>query len=148
MNAHPAQQQIGVIMNYFNLFVMTQQAGIENPSLFPFPFNMHLIFACIGAVFFAYRFFTQRRPFQIIMAVAIPLSLLVWISESRTVFYGIGIAEAVLIIAAAVVSLIFKTPQENDAEAEETLDEDTSETEEKADEDAVESSEANEEEQS
>ena len=80
--------------------------------------------------------------------MAIPLSLLVWISESRTVFYGIGIAEAVLIIAAAVVSLIFKTPQENDAEAEETSDEDISETEEKADEDAVESSEANEEEQS
>lgn len=136
-NAHSAQQQIGVIMNYFDLFVMTQQAGIENPSLFPFPFHMHLIFACIGAVFFAYRFFTQKRPFQIIMAVAIPLSLLVWISESRMLFYGVGIAEAVLIIAAAVVSLIFKTPQENDTGSEEA-----------ADEDAVESSNTNEEEQS
>lgn len=71
------------------------------------------------------------------MAVAIPLSLLVWISESRALFYGIGIAEAVLIIAAAVASLIFKTPQENDTEAEETEDENS-----------VESSGTNEEEQS
>lgn len=148
VNIHPLQQQIGVIMNYFDLFVMTQQAGIENPSLFPFPFHMHLIFACIGAIFFAYRFYTQKRPFQIIMAVAIPLSLLVWISESRALFYGIGIAEAVLIIAAAVASLIFKTPQENDTEAEETANEANSEAEETEDENSVESSGTNEEEQS
>ncbi len=110
-------------MNYFDFFVMTQQAEVENPSLFPFPFHMHLIFACIGAVFFAYRFFTQRRPFQIIMAVAIPLSLLVRISESRTVFYGVGIAEAALILAAAVTSLIFKAPQNDESETDEAADE-------------------------
>lgn len=99
-------------MNYFDYFIMTQQAEVENPSLFPFPFKMHLIFACIGAIFFAYRFFTQRRPFQLIMAVATPLSLIVWISESRTVFYGLGIAEAVLILAAIVTSFIFKKPRD------------------------------------
>lgn len=132
-------------MNYFDFFVMTQQAGIENPTLFPFPFRMHLIFACIGAVFFAYRFFTQKRPFQLIMAVAIPLSLLVWISESKTVFYGVGIAEAVLIIAAAVLSLIFRAPKEIAEEADGSPDEDAPETEEKANENAAESSEANEE---
>ncbi len=135
-------------MNYFDFFVMTQQAGIENPTLFPFPFRMHLIFACIGAVFFAYRFFTQKRPFQLIMAVAIPLSLLVWISESKTVFYGVGIAEAVLIAAAAVLSLIFRSPKEIAEEADGSPDEDAPETEEKANENAAESSEANEEEQS
>lgn len=122
-------------MNYFDFFVMTQQAEVENPSLFPFPFHMHLIFACIGAIFFAYRFFTQKRPFQIIMAVAIPLSLLVWISESRTVFYGVGIAEAVLILAAAVMSLIFKAPQNDESEPDETSDENEEETDETDEED-------------
>lgn len=96
-------------MNYFDIFTLTQQAEIENPSLFPFPFKMHLIFACLAAVFFAYRFFTQKQPFQLIMAVAIPASLLIWLSESKTLFYAVGIAEAVLILAAIVTSFIFKS---------------------------------------
>lgn len=103
-------------MNLFQTFLLTQQAGIENPSLFPFPFKMHLIFGIFGAVFFAYRFFTQKRPFQLIMAVAIPLSLIVWLSESKTLFYGLGIAEAILILAAVVTSFIFKAPLEDLAE--------------------------------
>ena len=56
--------------------------------------------------------------------------------ESSRADFG-SLAEAVLIIAAAVASLIFKTPQENDTEAEETEDENS-----------VESSGTNEEEQS
>lgn len=109
-------------MNNFNIFTLTQQAEVESPSLFPFPFHMHFIFACIGAVFFAYRFYTQRRPFQLIMAAAIPLSLIVWISESKTIFYGMGIAETILILAAIVTSFIFKAPgnsQEETADAAE-----------------------------
>lgn len=109
-------RQIGDIMNLFQTFLLTQQAGVEKPTLFPFPFKMHLIFGIFGAVFFAYRFFTQKRPFQLIMAVAIPLSLIVWLSESKTLFYGLGIAEAVLILAAAVTSFIFKAPSADKAE--------------------------------
>ncbi len=116
-------------MNYLDIFALTQQAEVENPSLFPFPFKMHLIFACIGAIFFAYRFFTQKRPCQLIMAIAIPASLLIWLSESRTLFYGLGIAEAVLILAAAVTSVIFKAPveSEEDEESEEAEESDDKE---------------------
>lgn len=109
------ERQIGAIMNFLDFFVMTQQSEIEKPTLFPFPFNMHLVFACIGAIFFAYRFFTQRRPFQLIMAVAIPLSLIIWISESKTVFYGLGIIEALLILAAVITSFIFKVPENKES---------------------------------
>lgn len=123
-------------MNYLNIFALTQQAGVENPSLFPFPFKMHLIFACIGAIFFAYRFFTQKRPYQLIMAIAIPASLIIWLSESRTLFYGLGIAEAVLILAAAVTSIIFRAPAESEddeesEEAEESGDEEDADSESK-----------------
>lgn len=123
-------------MNYLNIFALTQQAGVENPSLFPFPFKMHLIFACIGAIFFAYRFFTQKRPYQLIMAIAIPASLIIWLSESRTLFYGLGIAEAVLILAAAVTSIIFRAPAESEddeesEEAEESGDEEDADAESK-----------------
>lgn len=101
-------------MNCPDFFALAQQAEVESPSLFPFPFRLHLIFACIGAIFFAYRFYTQRRPFQLIMAVAIPFSLAVWLSDSRTVFYGVGIAETVLILAAIVTSFIFKAPRDEE----------------------------------
>ncbi len=104
-------------MNYYDIFTLTQQAEIENPTLFPFPFNMHLIFACLATVFFVYRFATQKLPYQLIMAIAIPASLLIWVSESRTLFYAVGIIELVLILAALVTSFIFK-PKEivNDEE--------------------------------
>ena len=89
-------------MNYYDIFTLTQQAEIENPTLFPFPFNMHLIFACLATVFFVYRFATQKLPYQLIMAIAIPASLLIWVSESRTLFYAVGIIELVLILSALV----------------------------------------------
>ncbi len=123
-------------MNYYDIFTLTQQAEIENPTLFPFPFNMHLIFACLAAVFFVYRFITQRLPYQLIMAIAVPASLLIWVSESRTLFYTVGIIELVLILAALVTSFIFKPKEIVDDEDEDDDDEAVAEivpdTEEKA----------------
>lgn len=110
-------------MNYYDIFTLTQQAEIENPTLFPFPFNMHLIFACLATVFFVYRFATQKLPYQLIMAIAIPASLLIWVSESRTLFYTVGIIELVLILAALVTSFIFKPKEIVDDDEEDDDDE-------------------------
>ena len=121
-------------MNYYDIFALTQQAGIENPTLFPFPFNMHLIFACLAAIFFVYRFIVQRLPYQLIMAIAVLASLLIWVSESRTLFYAVGIIEAVLILAALVTSFIFhpkKIDEDKNDDGEATA-ESTPDTEEKA----------------
>ena len=81
---------------------------IENPNLFPFPFKIHLIFAAIALVFFIYRFITDKRPFQLIMAIAIPFSMTIHISENRTWFYTVGIIELIFIIAALVSVFICK----------------------------------------
>ena len=82
-----------------------------------------MTFVCIGAIFFAYRFFVQKRPYQLIMAIAIAASLAIWISDnSKALFYGIGIVEGVLILAALISSFIFKAP----AEAVETASKATS----------------------
>lgn len=120
-------------MNITNMLIqMAQTSDASQPSLFPFPLELHLTFVCIGAIFFAYRFFVQKRPYQIIMAIAIAASLAIWISDkSKSLFYGIGIVEAVLILAALVSSFIFKAPKEavesaSETAAAEKVDEDKS----------------------
>lgn len=111
------------------LITMAQTAEVEQPGLFPFPFGLHLGFCCIALVFFVLRFIKEKLPYQLIMAVAIPASLIIWISDSKTLFYGVGIAELVLIIAAFVTSIVFRkketvfenaeTAQETDSEEKE-----------------------------
>lgn len=85
---------------------MAQNAEVETPSLFPFPFHIHLIFSCLALVFFLFQFKREKKPYQLIMAAAIPFSLIIWLSESRTLFYAVGIAELVMLIAAFVSSII------------------------------------------
>ncbi len=106
------------------LITMAQTAEVEQPGLFPFPFSLHLGFCCIALVFFVWRFIKEKLPYQLIMAVAIPLSLIIWISNSKTLFYGVGIAELVLIIAAFVTSIVFraKEPVHENAEAVQETD--------------------------
>ncbi len=96
-------------MNFSDLFLtMAQTTEIEQTSLFPFPFSLHLIFCCISLIFFVYRFIREKSPYQIIMAVAIPFSLIIWLSESKTLFYMVGIVESVLLLSAFITSIVFK----------------------------------------
>lgn len=112
-------------MNLSDLFVtMAKQAETTDPGLFPFPYGIHLMFSICALVFFAYRFYTQKRPFQLIMAIAIPLSLILWLSENKTFFYAVGIIELVLILAAIVTSFIFKDSSAKSSDAEDENDSD------------------------
>ena len=40
------------------------------------------------------------------MAVAIPFSLIIWLSSGKTLFYTVGIVEAILLVAAFVTSIV------------------------------------------
>lgn len=99
------------------LITMSQNADIEQTTLFPFPFRYHIAFACIALIFLAYRFIRDKQPYQAILAVAIPLSLVISVSENKTLFYIIGIVELILLIAAFVTSIVFKK-KKNVAEPE------------------------------
>ena len=111
------------------LITMAQTAEVEQPGLFPFPFSLHLGFCCIALVFFVWRFIKEKLPYQLIMAVAIPLSLIIWISDSKTLFYGVGITELVLIIAAFVTSIVFRTKEPVPENAETVQETDSEEKE-------------------
>ncbi len=114
----------GVFMLNLEMLSLMASQEIEKPNLFPFPFNMHLIFSALALVFFIYRFTTQKKPFQLILAIAIPLSLTVWISENRTWFYILGLIELILLVIAFITSLIFKKkmPAEENSSASEAAE--------------------------
>lgn len=101
-------------MELNNLFLtLSQQAQVEDPTLFPFSFNLHLVFVCLGVIFFVFRFLKQRKPYQMIMSAAMLCSLGIWLSESRKLFHFIGLLELIMLIAAFVTSIVCKK-DEND----------------------------------
>lgn len=106
-------------MNISNFIVtMAQTADVEQTNLFPFPFKTHIIFCFIAVVFFIMQFFREGKPYQAIMGVAIPFSLVIWLSDSRTLFYAVGITEAVLLLLAFVTAIIFRNKNKTTAAEE------------------------------
>ncbi len=96
-------------MNLTNMLTsLAQISDTENPTIFPFPFELHLALAVISLIFFSYRFAVQKKPFQLIFAVAVPLSLLLWVSNNKTLFYTIGIIELILLLIAFFTSIFVK----------------------------------------
>lgn len=126
-----------ISMNFTeNLITLTQA---QETSLFPFPFSTHIIFSCIAVAFLIFQFTREKKPYQIIISVAVALSLAIWLSDNRTLFYAIGIAEALLLIAAFVTAVVFKHKELEEgsadaAQSEENSDEKAQETPETAEE--------------
>lgn len=101
-------------MNISDTFLtMAQTAEVSQPALFPFPLGLYAVFCIVALAFFIFRFVKEKAPYQLIMAVAIPFSLLIGISNGKTLFYLVGIVELVLLISAFVVSIVCKkkTPE-------------------------------------
>lgn len=95
-------------MNITNMLALLQISDAENPTIFPFPFQMHIALAIISFLFFSYRFAVQKKPFQLIFAIAVPLSMLVWVSANKTLFYVLGLVELALIVTAIITSFVCK----------------------------------------
>ncbi len=84
-----------------------------NTNIFPLPFSAHLIFSIFAFVIFMFQFIRVRRPYQLLMAAAVPL--LIYVNDSKAWFYGIGIAEAIFIIASLVSVFISRKSKKADA---------------------------------
>lgn len=95
---------------FFNnsALVLAQNTEVLQPTLFPFPFKAHLVFCIASLLLFVFQYIMDKKPYQLIFAVAVPASLLLWLSESRTLFYAVGIMEGVLLFAALVTGIIFR----------------------------------------
>lgn len=94
-------------------------------STFPISFTYHLIFCIVAGVFFLIQFIRLRRPYQLILAVAIPASLLIYVGDpsNKTWFHTVGIFEVILLLGAVVLSIFdrvkskkLEKQQDNDGE--------------------------------
>lgn len=79
-----------------------------NVTTFPIPFNAHLILCIIGAVFFLVQFIRLKKPYQLIMSVAIASSLLIYLNKSETLFYIVGLFEVIAILSSIISTIIIK----------------------------------------
>ncbi len=93
-------------------------------STFPIPFPYHLIFCIIAGLFFLLQFIRLKRPYQLILSIAIFASLLIYIGEqdNRVWFQTVGAFEAVLLIGAIVLSVIGRRKEKKEQEQSDNVD--------------------------
>lgn len=76
-------------------------------TLFPISMEKHIIFCVAALIFFLVQFIRTKRWYQLILAIAIPASLLIYLQpENETIFYAVGIGEAVILALAFIINLI------------------------------------------
>ncbi len=76
-------------------------------NLFPIGMEKHIVFVIIATIFFILQFIRTKRWYQLVMAAAFCISLLIYIDQkNKTFFYGIGITEAVLLFTALVLNIV------------------------------------------
>ncbi len=78
---------------------------LEN-SVFPLPVKSHIIFCVIAVAFFLLQFIRLRYRYQLVLAAAVPATLLVYVSDNRTWFYGVGVLEICLLLLALVLAIV------------------------------------------
>ncbi len=88
-------------------------------STFPIPFWYHLVFALVASAFFLAQFIRVRRPYQLILMIAMLSSLLIYVCDvsNKSWFHTVGIFEFVLLLGAAVMSIQDRTNRKKNTEA-------------------------------
>ena len=85
-------------------------------NVFPIGLNKHIIFCVIASIFFLLQFIRTKHWYQLVMAIAVPISLLIYIDHDNPyIFYGVGVVEGVLLLLALVLNII-QTSKEEKAE--------------------------------
>lgn len=79
---------------------------MPNDYLFPFPLGFHIIFSVLGALIFLIQYVRKKYAYQLLMAFAIPSTLLVYFCKTETTFMILGIEELVILLL--VIIFIFR----------------------------------------
>ncbi len=81
-------------------------------NVFPLPFTTHLVFVAVAFLFFLIQFVRVRKKYQLIMAVAAALTMLIYVKDTKMWFYGIGILEFGLLILALIAAIVERDKKE------------------------------------
>ncbi len=80
-------------------------------SVFPLTFQSHIIFCAIAVAFFVFQFARQKHAYQLLTVFAVLATLLLYVNESKYLFYGVGIFELVIMITIGILISIAKKKQ-------------------------------------
>lgn len=94
----------------------------EENTVFPVPFEIHLIFVCVAIVLFIFRYASTRRTYQLLMGSAIAATLLLYVNPGRTWFMCVGVVELVLVVG-SIISVISDKRKLKAQKAEEQTEE-------------------------
>ncbi len=89
---------------------------MEN-TLFPISMEMHIGFALVALLVFGLQFIRLRKYYYLVLAVAMPCSLLAYVIDNTTFFYALGIAEAAALLLAFVLSKTVDRDRDMETEA-------------------------------
>ena len=93
-------------------------------TTFPLSFSCHLIFSLVAGCFFLLQYLRLRRPYQLVLTIAIPASLLIYLGQTGAAdffngkpwFHTIGALEAVLLLGALALSILAKVRRKKDGQ--------------------------------
>lgn len=77
-----------------------------NNNIFPLPFWAHLVFVILAFALFMVQYVRVRKLYQILMAAAVVVSMLIYVNTSKLWIGIVGAVEAVLLAASLVSSII------------------------------------------
>lgn len=76
-------------------------------TIFPIGAEKHIVFCIIATILFVAQFVRTKHWYQLVMAIAVPCSLLIYVApENKVVYYGVGVLEGILLLTAFVLSII------------------------------------------
>lgn len=93
-------------------------------STFPIPFWYHLILSLVATAFFVAQFIRVRKPYQLLLAVAMLSSMLIYASDinNKSWFHAVGVFELVLLLGAIVLSVMGRISDRKKAKSAEIDD--------------------------
>ena len=99
-------------------------------SFFPISMPLHIILALMALLVFGMQFIRYRKSHHLILAIALPCTLLPYLSDNQTFFYMVGVFEGAALILSAILSQTIdrdksenaddKSPDNDPEDAEET----------------------------
>lgn len=76
---------------------------MEN-TLFPISMEVHIVFALVSLIIFGMQFIRLRKKYYLVLALAIPCSLLAYVIPGSTFFCCLGVAEAAAMLVALILA--------------------------------------------
>lgn len=85
----------------FQLLINNTSSKLQNVYT-PLPFRMHFVFCLLATLLYLVQFYRKRSAYYLLIMAAIDLTFITQYWTSKPVIWGLGIAEVILLVLAAL----------------------------------------------